>query len=323
MHRASSNQLKTKRAITDLYNDVLKPVDSMLYRRGNNDVRVIVDCQPPNLLVNTDQLRLKQIILNLGRNSQKFVTQGFIRLSARVVEGFVQLSVEDSGPGIPLSKREQLFEKFQSSLDSLSQGTGIGLYLCKQLTELLGGQIWLDANYQSGIENCPGTRFVIDLNARAEREENDDDLELPALERNADSCSLPPKLNVLLVDDDTMVRKLFSRAVKRVAPGWTVSEASNGETALKLTLQERRQYDIMFMDQYMASVEKQLLGTETVRELRAAGFADCIICGCSANDLRDQFFEAGADSFLIKPFPCKEEELREELKKILSSRSCR
>jgi signal transduction histidine kinase len=59
---------------------------------------------------------------NLGRNSSKFVEQGFIRLRG-AMDGNVQLSVEDSGPGSPLDKQQRLFLKFQESLDVLSQGT--------------------------------------------------------------------------------------------------------------------------------------------------------------------------------------------------------
>ena len=64
--------------------------------------------------------------MNLGRNSVKFVETGFVRLQAEVVDDNVELSVSDSGPGIPAEKRKLMFNKFQESLDILSQGTGIG-----------------------------------------------------------------------------------------------------------------------------------------------------------------------------------------------------
>ena len=93
----------------------------MLHQRGGK-IQVIVDC-PENLIVDSDRLRLKQTILNLGRNSAKFVEEGFIRLRALVVDDHVQLYVEDSGCGIPQEKRGRLFQKYQESLDLLSQGT--------------------------------------------------------------------------------------------------------------------------------------------------------------------------------------------------------
>ena len=121
--RASAKQLKIETQLTDLYNDVLKPVDSMLYRRGNSSVEFQLECEP-NLIVMTDKLRLNQIMLNLCRNSQKFVEQGFIRLTAHTTgpNGTVRLCVEDSGPGIPVEKRKFLFRKFQESLDTVAQG---------------------------------------------------------------------------------------------------------------------------------------------------------------------------------------------------------
>jgi signal transduction histidine kinase len=136
-------------------------------------VTVSVDC-PENLLVLTDCLRLQQVLRNVGRNYNQFVSCGFVRLRAYVVtmagssnsinNGLVELSVEDSGPGIPVDKRDELFQKFQTSLDILNQGTGIGLCLCKNLTLLLKGDICLDEAYHRGIPSSPGARFVIQLN---------------------------------------------------------------------------------------------------------------------------------------------------------------
>ena len=81
-------------------------------------------------------------------------------------DGTVEISVEDSGVGVPKEKRKLLFQKFQDSLDVLSQGTGIGLFLCKNLVELMDGDIYLDEHFNSGVEGCPGTRIVIRLNKK-------------------------------------------------------------------------------------------------------------------------------------------------------------
>jgi CheY-like chemotaxis protein len=163
------------------------------------------------------------------------------------------------------------------------------------------------------------------------------------------TAPLPRALSVLFVDDDPILRKLFSRKLRTVAPEWTVREAANGETALVLV--EQHSFDLIFMDQYMASVEKQvrlqryhgprssrrhtsnsrtppfprffhplivlqLLGTETVQALRSRGVASRI-CGLSANDKEGEFLRAGADAFCIKPFPCEREAMAAELRRIL------
>jgi CheY-like chemotaxis protein len=221
-----------------------------------------------------------------------------------------------------------LFEKFQVSLDILSQGTGVGLSLCKNLVDLLGGELWLDNTYDSGIKDCPGARFVISMEHpikstfhQTKRVSSDN---LSMVQATDIECglaqsplvALPAHLSILFVDDDMMLRKLFSRAIKRVAPGWTIQEAANGETAIRLV--EDHKFDMIFLDQYMASTEQTLLGTETARALRSKHVSS-ILCGLSANDLEKAFLSAGADFFVMKPMPCEKKELTRELLRMTAS----
>jgi CheY-like chemotaxis protein/two-component sensor histidine kinase len=388
IHQAHSKQLQISMKPTHLMNDVLRPVDSLLHRRSTG-VRVELEAVPPDLMVLTDPLRLKQILSNLATNSMRFVSaneHSLIRIRAYVDETSkkVQVSVEDNGPGIPLEKRrESLFFRFQTSLDTLNQGTGIGLNLCKKVIELMGGNISLDDDYDTGSPDWPGTRFVLDLRqspldesqllllfddtsgtishsqepARMTRDDTNakptltiqqdflvlsKDNEKPSSpdhsfiidshrtattieseNMESDDSILPENLSVLFVDDDTILRKLFLRCVKKVAPTWKIQEAANGESALSIVEEQDASsgggIDLIFLDQYMASVQKQLLGTETALALRSKGF-NSLICGLSANDVASLFEEAGADCFLCKPFPCKPVELKTELLRILKCR---
>ena len=185
----------------------------------------------------------------------------------------------------------------------------------------MGGEISLDESFTSGYKDFPGTRFVVNLHQPPlnfetiayEAEDTSDPRSHAEL-----SSDLPEKISVLFVDDDPILRKLFTRTAKTVAPGWSFREASNGETALHLV--ENEHFDLIFMDMYMASVEKQLLGTETVMALRKKG-VDCRICGLSANDKESEFLEAGADVFTFKPFPCEGRALTQELCRVLYSNS--
>lgn len=274
--------------------------------------------------------------MNLGRNSLKFTTSGFVHFHAVLPDnGLVEVHVEDSGVGIPEEKQKNLFARFQSSLDVLSQvcavflmflflshlppshtssncfllfqGTGIGLSLCEQLVTLLKGCIFLDENYDSGIAGSPGSRFVIQLKQPClppgsilSTSKHADPVEEGTVNstRSSSEASIPTELpenvSVLFVDDDNVLRKLFCRAVRKAAPTWLVAEAASGEAALQLMvgLKHSKSYDIIFMDQYMASTEKQLLGTETVAKLRSWG-VDCTICGLSANNMEEAFLDAG------------------------------
>ena len=365
MQRASSKELTIEEKATHLMDDVFHPVSNMLHIPKGSDIKVEVRCDATDaedLVVMADSLRLKQILLNLTRNSAKFVLRGFIRMRVRVVEEDndpstgkvtkrIELSVEDSGPGIPLKKRNQIFNKFQETLDSLNQGTGIGLNLCLKLSSLMGADLYIDESYESGIPGFPGARFVLDLkkppfilttnilesisnNSEFDLSPNDTELDTAATSMEPSSKlrvdqnngatmnvleELPENLNVLFTDDDMVLRKLFSRSLKKVAPSWNIKEASNGETAIQLAQGEMK-FDLIFMDQYMASVTKQLLGTEATRALRGMGITS-IICGLSANDVEQAFREAGANAFMFKPFPCRPDMLKAELLRILSTAS--
>jgi len=346
MHRAGSKQLKIEFNPADVLRDILEPVASMIYQRGGNfEVKCIC---PENLVVLTDKLRLKQVVLNLARNSSKFVIKGYICLRANILKnGTIQIAIEDSGPGVPEDKKNDMFCKYQESHDECKQGTGIGLSLCKNLTELMGCDLFLDNEFTSGIQGCPGARLVINLNVpelsidaialeklemedaastrdKVARSDGDSANKVRRTQFGVDpktqkynfyeNQDLPEKLRVLQVEDDMILRKLFARSVKRVCPGWELFEVANGEGALRMV--DEQDFDIIFMDQYMSSCSKQLLGTETVRMLRAKGVMSKI-SGLSANDVEQSFLEAGANHFIFKPFPSKEEPLKRELKQLM------
>ena len=201
----------------------------------------------------------------------------------------------------------------------------------------MGGKLYLDEEYDSGIAGLPGTRFVVDLQTKSIQMEELDVLTESARQRNGDveavsrsfcvdeddnslPSDLPEDLSVLFVDDDFVLRKLFARAIRNVAPGWTLREAANGEAAIQLIKDDAEQFDLIFCDMYMASVEKQLLGTETIAELRNLGCTSRCI-GLSANDKEDEFLDAGADGFVFKPMPCDAKALQETLIRLLYMKS--
>ena len=163
MYRAAANKLDVNRAKTNILAEILDPVGRMISPTISKHIEVLINC-PGDLNVIVDRLRLEQIILQLCWNAAKFTKEGFIRLKAYTNEnGHVEVSVEDSGPGIPIDKRSVLFQKYHTNLQVVTQGNGIGLSLCKSLANLLDAKIWLDETYHSGIAGSPGVRFALDL----------------------------------------------------------------------------------------------------------------------------------------------------------------
>ena len=107
----------------------------------------------------TDPQRVQQILINLLTNACKHTTKGQIVLSSSLTarEGFVTFSVTDTGPGIPADKAEVIFERF-TKLNGFVQGTGLGLSICREIADLMGAKVYLDASYTDG-----GARFVFEV----------------------------------------------------------------------------------------------------------------------------------------------------------------
>ena len=116
--------------------------------------------------IRTDARRVQQVLINLLTNACKHTVNGEIRLGCSVTEvpGMLSFSVEDTGPGIPASEAEHIFERFVK-LDSFVQGTGLGLSICRQIAHALGGSVYLDTEYTGGA------RFVFNIPVSGKTEE--------------------------------------------------------------------------------------------------------------------------------------------------------
>jgi signal transduction histidine kinase len=123
-------------------------------------VAVALELAPDVDLVDGDERRLRQIVYNLLSNAVKFTPEGgSVVVASAQVDGEVQVSVTDTGPGIVVADRERIFEEFQQTDVGVQQreGTGLGLALSKRLVELHGGRIWVES------EPGHGSRFVFTL----------------------------------------------------------------------------------------------------------------------------------------------------------------
>jgi signal transduction histidine kinase len=100
-----------------------------------------------------DEQRLTQVLLNLVGNAIKFTDTGEVRVTAKVVNGHFNVSVIDTGPGIPEEHQARIFEQFHqvdSSNTKAKGGTGLGLAIAKQIVEMHGGLIWVESTLGKG-----------------------------------------------------------------------------------------------------------------------------------------------------------------------------
>ena len=113
------------------------------------------------VVVHTDSNILQKILVKVLDNAAKFTAQGSITVSTRHLDNGVGIVVEDTGPGIPADKAEAVFEQF-TKLDEFSQGTGMGLTLCRAIIQKLNGIIYVDTSYSGGC------RMVIEIPQQSE-----------------------------------------------------------------------------------------------------------------------------------------------------------
>src|SRR5581483_9964197 len=105
--------------------------------------------EPDDIRVSADERRLRQVVFNLLSNAVKFTPEGGrVDVSARVLDGAVEVAVADTGPGIDPGEQELIFEEFRQARTSSGphrDGTGLGLPLARRLVELHGGRLWVES----------------------------------------------------------------------------------------------------------------------------------------------------------------------------------
>ncbi|MGV3615401.1 MAG: PAS domain S-box protein [Fimbriimonas sp.] len=271
--------------VVALYQGHAQAKEVLLYAQG--PVR-------PAPRVLADAVRLRQILANLVSNGVKFTSEGevVVEWTARETEDTVELEirVRDTGIGIPVERREAIFESFSQADGSTQRkygGTGLGLTISKRLVELMGGTIEVQS------EEGRGSLFTVRL--RLERAET----QAPVTTATPDADALTFPLRVLLAEDNGVNVKVARRLLERI--GCVVEVAENGLRAIAMAGQSA--YDLVLMDVQMPLCD----GLEATRAIRAqAGPAATRlpIYALTANAMegdREECLAAGMDGFVAKP----------------------
>ncbi|MBN2350042.1 MAG: tetratricopeptide repeat protein [Bacteroidales bacterium] len=149
------NISKSETNITGMLTDLYKFFKELIRKsqKSNLEIRLKDENLNEHVFINTDPLRLKQIVTNLLDNAVKYTEEGSIEFGYKEYKNYLEFYVKDSGIGIPKEKYESVFERFSQveySLDRKYGGTGLGLAICKNLAELLGGKIWVESEVNKG-----------------------------------------------------------------------------------------------------------------------------------------------------------------------------
>ena len=297
---AFSRQQTLRPQILQLAN-VVADVSSLLKRLLGETVRLEVHHGRGVGAVRADPGQLEQVIINLGVNARDAMPKGgVVHISTVAVSqsevaamgreflpigDYVQLSVEDSGVGIPKENLSKIFEPFFTTKE-MGKGTGLGLSTVYGIVKQSGGFIFADSQLQNG------TRFDIFLPVHRG--------EIPTPEVTRRELSKPKDLwgsgRILIVEDEDMVRAVAERALVR--QGYVVETANDGEQALELFADGKR-YDLVVSDVVMPNLD----GPSMARRLRES-YGDIrllFISGYAEEQLRETISLDNV-AFLAKPF---------------------
>lgn len=283
------------------------------------DVRLINEIAPDLPLVDADENRVQQILHNLVGNALKFTEQGSVRVWAEEeIEGWLAITVSDTGIGIPVDKQALIFQFFEQIDGSIAReygGTGLGLTVTKQLVELHGGTIDVISEPGEG-SHFTFTLPVSEVNAkgvsasptvgkvlRNERTEPEKPVSAAAGAVHMAEKVLATKgeeeVRILIVDDEPVNLQVLQNHLSLA--GYQVVKANNGFEALDI-LEREEDFDLIILDIMMP----RMSGYEVCHKLREL----CppselpIVMLTAKNRVSDlvEGFRAGANDYLTKPF---------------------
>ncbi|MFH4401433.1 ATP-binding protein [Vibrio diabolicus] len=241
----------------------------------------------PEFLVG-DLERITQILVNLVGNAIKFTHLGGVVLRVEWINGIAHFEVEDTGIGIPIEAQPSLFDPFvqvDRSAKRSFEGSGLGLAICKNLVDLMQGEISFES------EERKGTTFKVSIPLKEGQAPGAAEGELATIERS----DLAGR-SILVVDDIRMNQVIVTQMLKKL--DITPDLKANGKEALEAV--KNKDYELIFMDCRMPEMD----GYEATMYLRESGFTHPIIALTAGTTIeeRQKCIDSGMDDILTKPY---------------------
>ena len=252
---------------------------------------------PPALL--GDPLRLGQVLINYTNNAIKFSDSGVITLRVmladeRADDCLLRFEVHDTGIGLSADEAGKLFQSFQQADTSITReygGTGLGLAICKQLAQLMGGEV--------GVTSAPGRGSTFWFTAQVGKLDSLDSAALAkaAAPAEADDLAALNGARILLVEDNTFNQQIALEMLEEA--GCAVCLAHNGLEALDLLA--KASFDCVLMDVQMPVMD----GLQATRLIRLdpalEGLRVLAMTATATSEDRERCMQAGMDDFISKP----------------------
>lgn len=290
---------------SSLIHDIMNMISMKAENKGLS-VHLSIEEDLPSRLWG-DDVRLRQVLVNLMNNAVKYTEQGSVNLSVqRAPSSFgtdivsLTFHVTDTGIGIKeedLSKLFSAFERIEEQRNRNIEGTGLGMSITTQLLELMGTNLQVDSIYGKGSD------FYFTLEQKIVSAEPIGNLEerirRQAKEYSYQTLLTAPDAHLLVVDDNAMNRRVFKNLLKETLV--QIDEAGSGMECLSLT--RKNHYDLIFLDHMMPDMD----GIETLHRLMAD--TECLcrnvpVIALTANAVtgaKEMYLSEGFHSFLSKP----------------------
>lgn len=241
-----------------------------------------------------DEVRLRQILLNLISNACKFTLEGTVSFRVKADEKYLYFTVEDTGIGIKAEDLEKLFKPFSRIETSKKkiQGTGLGLSICKNLVEMMNGEVSVESEYGKGSVFAIKILKVLGDPSQMEKS------------KKVERGQYQPGVKVLIVDDNE-INLTVAEALLKDFYGFDCTTALSGQESLELI--KNNNFQLVFMDYMMPDLD----GIETTKRIRQLGgkYKEIPVIALTANAIKgakEYMLDSGIDDYLTKPIQVAE-----------------
>ncbi len=251
-----------------------------------------------------DEVRIRQVLINLLTNAVKYTKEGSMGLSVsgqRDGEDIIlSFAVEDTGIGIRPEDIQKLFARFERIEEERNhniEGTGLGMSITMQLLKLMDSELVVESEY--GV----GSKFSFEIRQRIVSDEQIGDLEEriknQSVQYTYDAVFVAPDAYVLVVDDNAINRKVFRNLLKQTKV--QVDDVESGKECLEIV--QSKHYDMIFLDHMMPEMD----GVETLHHMKEFDEYPCKntpVIALTANAIqgaKEMYLSEGFDDFLSKP----------------------
>ncbi len=287
--------------------EMFSEIVNMFWGRANDKglkFNVIIDPKLPSVLYG-DEVRIKQILVNLINNAIKYTSEGSVdlRVESEIREGDmvdITMSVSDTGMGIKKEALPFIFDVFKRVDENKNrhiEGTGLGLSIVKHLTDLMGGTVSVNSIYGEGSTfTVSFSQEIADSTAIGELNIHN---ESASKRKTYENLFHAPEAKVLIVDDNEINLEVECKLLEGTQ--MLIHGAMSGKEALEMCLKEK--YDAILMDHIMPEMD----GIECLSNIRnqEGGLnrsTPIVVLTANAGSVdRETYYRAGFDGYLVKP----------------------